>query len=252
MKPKFRSETRNAIDEIAKELGLPNKPDMQDWAYEVANPMDIEKYIAYYENIGDEDIKFVLMEMIIQAIEEQTIHEKFQKYCDLVKPCLERDFEIHEYTVFYWGVLDSLSSTDLWKVTPFMRRIWFTNKKREIPGLHPVEWREFRYVLDDGNDYFMGKSRQSRKQSLFDKIAGQIQPPIPQNGGVITENCKLWLPTEELFHGLSYKGDIEGWKRQIEEGAKQLGLLSAKIEDNKIQLSDNRSYNLSDCRVEFY
>jgi len=124
--------------------------------------------------------------------------------------------------------------------------------EREIAGLHPEEWREYRYVADDGNDYFAKKSKQSRKQSLFHKITSKIDPPIPQSGGAMSENCKLWLPTNELFHALSYKGDIEGWRKQIEQGAEQLGLLTGKIVENNIELSDDRHYALSDCKVEFY
>lgn len=117
--------------------------------------------------------------------------------------------------------------------------------ERDIPGTTPVEWREHRYVSDDGNDKFVGKG-------FFDKLTNIIEPSIPTSGGAITENCKLWLPSGELLHALSYKGDIEGWRKQIEQGAKELGLFTGKIIDNKIILSDNRTYDLSDCRVEFY
>ncbi len=68
----------------------------------------------------------------------------------------------------------------------------------------------------------------------------------------MTENCKLWLPSGELFHALSYKGDIDGWREQISNGANQLGLLTAKIVNNQFILSDGRSYHLSDCKAEFY
>lgn len=117
--------------------------------------------------------------------------------------------------------------------------------EREIPGLIPVEWREYRYVSDDGYDKFVGKG-------LFDKVINKIEPPIPTSGGAITENCKLWLPSGELLHALSYKGDIEGWRKQIEQGANELGLLTGKIVGGEIILSDNRNYALSVCRIEFY
>ena len=125
------------------------------------------------------------------------------------------------------------------------------NTERIIPGLPPLEeGREYRYVADDGNDYFVKKSRQSRKQSLFGKITTLI--PISQYGGAMAENCKLWLPTNELFHALSYRGDIDGWRKQIELGAEQLGLLTGKIVEDNIELSDGRVYALSECKVEFY
>lgn len=116
---------------------------------------------------------------------------------------------------------------------------------REIPGATPVEWREYCYVSDDGCNKFIGKG-------LFDKLTGQIDPPIPTGGGAMAENCKLWLPSGELLHALSYKGDIDGWRKQIEQGAKQLGLFTGKIVNNEITLSDGRSFELAMCKFEFY
>lgn len=121
---------------------------------------------------------------------------------------------------------------------------------RHIPGTIKVEGREYLYISDDGEDFFTKSSRTVKKQSLFDKVTSLFE--IAQSGGVISENCKLRLPTNELFHGLSYKGDIEGWRKQIEQGAEQLGLLTGKISENNIELSDGRIYALSDCKIEFY
>lgn len=78
--------------------------------------------------------------------------------------------------------------------------------EREIPGIKPVEWRECRYVSDDGNDNFL-------RNGLFALIMDNIEPPFPESGGVIIENCKIWLPSGELLHALSYKGDIVGWRK---------------------------------------
>lgn len=119
------------------------------------------------------------------------------------------------------------------------------NDKIEIPGITPVEWREYRYVSDDGNDHFIG-------EGLFISVTNKIKPLIPKSGGAITENCKLWLPSGELLHALSYKGDIEGWRKQIEQGAKELGLFTGKIVGSEIILSDNRHYELASCKIEFY
>lgn len=120
-----------------------------------------------------------------------------------------------------------------------------TSDEREIPGTISFEWREFRYVSDDGHEKFVGKG-------LFDKLTNKINPPIPTDGGAISENCKLWLPSGELLHALSYKGDIDGWREQVEQGARQLGLFTGKIVNNKVILSDGRSYELTECKVEFY
>lgn len=57
--------------------------------------MDIEKYTAYCNKTEDEDVKFVPMEMIIQAIEEQSTHEDFQKFWNIAKFMIKADTEIH-------------------------------------------------------------------------------------------------------------------------------------------------------------
>ena len=125
-----------------------------------------------------------------------------------------------------------------------------STNNRNIPGTITVEGRAHLSVSDDGEDFFTKRSRSVKRQSLFDRVTSLFK--IAQSGGVISENCKLRLPTHELFHGLSYKGDIEGWRKQIEKGAEHLGLLTGKVSNNSIELSDGRIYALSDCEIEFY
>lgn len=56
----------------------------------------------------------------------------------------------------------------------------------------------------------------------------------------------------KLFHALSYKGDLNGWRKQIEKGAANLGLITGKIIDNKLILTTGENYNIEDCKIEFY
>lgn len=125
------------------------------------------------------------------------------------------------------------------------------SNERKIPGMTPFEWKEFRYVSDDGNDEFLSKNDLLKEKGLFEKLTEQIDPPIPKAGGAFSENCRLWLPSGELFHALSYLGDIAGWRDQIEIGARQLGLLTGKILKDEIILSDGRSYPLARCTAEW-
>lgn len=116
MKPIPRYGTKQAIDELAEELNLPNEKWMQDWPLEVIEPSDIEIYIGHYEKLTDGDKKFVLMEGIIVALELQQTEEVFLKYWNKVKPILEKDFDIHEYTI-YWAGGNS-------RIGPFMKQLW--------------------------------------------------------------------------------------------------------------------------------
>ncbi len=118
-----------------------------------------------------------------------------------------------------------------------------SNEKRYIPGTIKVEGREFLYVADDGKEKFV-------RNGLFKEVTQKVVPPIPKSGGALSENCRLWLPTGELFHALSYKGDIEGWHKQIINGADLLGLLTGAIINDNIELSDGREFKLSDCKID--
>jgi hypothetical protein len=91
---------------------------MQTWSYDVASPKDIEKYIEHYKLTSDDDKRFLLVEIIIQAINDQERSRDFLKYWDSVKEILKEEFVIHEYTFFYWASFgDQKTST----ITPNIR-----------------------------------------------------------------------------------------------------------------------------------
>jgi hypothetical protein len=114
---------------------------------------------------------------------------------------------------------------------------------RKIPGTKNVPGREFRYV-SCGTATNLG--------DLFEKLLRQVQPLIPQSGAAITENCELTLPSGERFFALSYRGELENWRKQVEQGAKILGLKVAKIVDDRFVVDDGQDIELGKCKVEFF
>jgi len=114
--------------------------------------------------------------------------------------------------------------------------------ERTVPGTQPMEGREFCYVSDKGQEEF---------GIFFKKLIHYISPPIPKNGGVMIEECKITLPDGEVFQAISYKGDIEGWRLQIEQGAKSLNAKLARIDAESIVPDDIQSFRLIDCRIDF-
>ncbi len=130
MKPKFRSGTKKAIEELAEELNLPFDEWMQDWPFEVVNPSDIDKYINHYKLLNDDNKKIVLLDGIIQSVEEQSNEELFQKYLKTVRQILEKDYDIYEYQIYYWACLENNKNEidDCWKVTPMIRDLINTKK----------------------------------------------------------------------------------------------------------------------------
>ena len=125
--PAFRCGTKEAIDALCIGLNLPCSETLQDWSYTVGRAQDIEQYIAYYEEIVDEDQRFVLAEMMIQAVEDQEDKELQIYYWQHVAPRLEKNFALHEFTIYYWAVFDNDALEDCWQVTPWMRALWYRN-----------------------------------------------------------------------------------------------------------------------------
>jgi hypothetical protein len=128
--PKERYETRKACDELEKDLNISHCPSSQDFAYENATADDIEKYLELYNKTKDDDKKFVLMQMLIQSTEDQESDEKFFHYLNLIQGLIEKDFAIHEYTIWYWCLYDD-HIEDAWRITPFMRDLWQKLAKTE-------------------------------------------------------------------------------------------------------------------------
>ena len=128
--PTPRYWTSEAIQQLADTLGLPNTPNMQDWPYEVARAEDIQVYLDLYDRLEEEDQKFVLMDMIIQATEEQPTDALLASYWQEVKKRLEQDFAIHEYSIHYWcNFAEGDDLVDNWRVAAFMREVWMKEKK---------------------------------------------------------------------------------------------------------------------------
>lgn len=116
--------TRQAIDELAQELDLPNEPWMQDWPFEVANPHDIDRYIAHYKTTLDDDKRFLLMEAIIQATTEQENEADFIRYWQIIKPILTENILTHEYSIYDWCCFEETDLQYCWKITTDMRELW--------------------------------------------------------------------------------------------------------------------------------
>jgi hypothetical protein len=60
------------------------------------------------------------------------------------------------------------------------------------------------------------------------------------------------LPDGSIFHAIEYHGDIEGWRQDIEEGAAEQKITLARIEADKLVISDGRVFDLSACTAKFY
>lgn len=123
-----------------------------------------------------------------------------------------------------------------------LRELGPLEPKRQVPGLIPVSHREVRYVEDRGEEPF---------KELFERVVWHVNPPVMQDGGALIEGCVLTLPTKRRFQAMSYRGDIEGWRQQVVQGAAALGVPLGQLVDGVLILDDGTSYPLADCQIEF-
>lgn len=122
--PAPRYETAVAIKQLATDLNLPNEHWMQDWAYIVSIPQHIDKYISHYKKLSNDDQKFTLMMLILQALEEQDT--QINKYKSEVRELLQHEYPLHAYTIFHWCSFDNEDLNDCWRITPMMREIFIS------------------------------------------------------------------------------------------------------------------------------
>jgi hypothetical protein len=113
---------------------------------------------------------------------------------------------------------------------------------RVVPGTDGASTREAIYFSDDGKSKF-GKQ--------FKNITCFTDPPNATYGAINEAGCDITPPEGPLFHAVIYHGDLSGWRKDIEEGAKGLGLLLARIEGDQFVISDGRSFPLSECKIDF-
>ena len=108
-----------------------------------------------------------------------------------------------------------------------------------VPGLVPSPTAEVVYFSSCGSDDLADQ---------MNRLAGHVVPPHAGHGGVVAVKHTLTIPDGQLFHAIKYRGDLEGWRRQIEEGAKGMGLLLARFENGtNFVVSDGRTFSLEEC-----
>lgn len=128
----FRCPTKAAIDSLAKLFNLPNTPEMQDWPWEVADYKRVNEFVAEFrKNSLPDDEQFTLLEIILQSFEESDTDLYTNELWLEVLSLIEKNFNLHAYSVWYWAGFQNDSKDEEWNVTPFMRRIY---EKNVSPG----------------------------------------------------------------------------------------------------------------------
>jgi hypothetical protein len=112
---------------------------------------------------------------------------------------------------------------------------------RQIPGTIQVEGREFLYLEIYSGEKF---------SDLIDRVFASCPTvPQPQSGGVLGEKAWVTLSDDTVLFGVSYKGDLEGWRKKIQAFCKESGRRFAIPSSNGLMLADGSIVPFSHCKV---
>jgi len=163
--PKFRCGTAKARNSLIAKFNLPHDDWMQDWPYEISVAEKIDEYFKYYDNVIDVDEKFYLMELLIQATDEQAEALKLKQAWLELKTRLINDYSIHEYTIYYWSSFENENLEDCWNITPYMRELWFKqNYSQREDKLNSSDLSKI--IIEELDNYDLlvsGKSNEAQK-----------------------------------------------------------------------------------------
>lgn len=113
---------------------------------------------------------------------------------------------------------------------------------RNIPGTIEVEGREFLYVETLQGEGF---------EEIIDAALSTSDVPLPKAGGVIEERVRILLEDGTSLLGISYKGDLAGWRAKLLAYCKAKDRRWGIASSQKLALSDGTERILGECEVVF-
>jgi hypothetical protein len=114
---------------------------------------------------------------------------------------------------------------------------------RPIPGTQVVSGREFLYIESVPGETF--HQLVNAISTAYPKLA------IPSSGGAIEEKVQLKLKNGTQLIGISYKGDVDGWRTRFIGFCVASGRQYGSIKEGRLVLSDGSSPLLEDLEVSF-
>ncbi len=115
---------------------------------------------------------------------------------------------------------------------------------RAIPGFgEHEEGREFIYVEASNAEDF--------RQVMDGAFASRRDVPLPQSGAALEEKARINLADGTSLLAMSYRGDVEGWRRTIVSFCERNRKKWAFPGNEALVMSDGTEVSLQDCDVVF-
>lgn len=82
---------------------------------------------------------------------------------------------------------------------------------------------------------------------LLLKVYSSAGESVQDSGGMLNEDIEVRVPDGRVLCIVSYKGDIEGWRRAIIRWCEDHQRVFGLIESATVTLSTGEKYNLDEC-----
>lgn len=113
---------------------------------------------------------------------------------------------------------------------------------RCIPGTEEVTGREFIYIESPADEDF--------QQLITSVFANVADVELPTTGGVVEERARIFLEKDRSLLGISYKGDIDGWRAKLIKFCGESGRVYGFIKEYRLVLSNGASPLLEELSVQ--
>ncbi len=114
--------------------------------------------------------------------------------------------------------------------------------RRTIPGTQAVKGREFMYIESAEGETF---------HQIVNRVFDARSIARPKAGGAMEEKARIKLKDGVSLKGISYKGDIEGWRAGFIGSCVATGRKYGSIKQGRLFISDGSSSLLEELEVTF-
>lgn len=125
IEPPLRYWTQSSEVSLAARLRVPWEVVMQDWPWEVAEPERLDEYLGLYDALTDDDERFTLMDVMLQAVEEQDSPLRLVQGWEELRQRIRQRPALHAWQMWYWRVWATATLTDAFFITPYTRELWW-------------------------------------------------------------------------------------------------------------------------------
>jgi len=103
---------------------------------------------------------------------------------------------------------------------------------------------------DPGKVRFVSFPSGRRIGDAFEEITSSKTSREPSHGGCSLKEDEVLAPDGTCFRTIVFHGDVEGWQQQIENGARSIGAISARLVGHNLLTSNGLMFPVDGLQIQ--